>query len=78
MRTAIAKAAMLAVAALTLTTTANAQQINTRFEVRPFVGALVPTGDNREVFKDAFLTGFSPAYRVQEHVAVVGTFGWAA
>src|SRR3712207_4518494 len=56
--------------------TAGAQQ-RAVTEIRPFVGAFVPTGDNRDLFKDAFLAGISAGYAVHPNVAVVGTFGWA-
>ena len=64
-------------ATLALATGAGAQQRAAVFEVRPFVGAFVPTGDNRDLFDDAVLVGASAAYRVHEYVAVIGTFGWA-
>ena len=71
------KAIALLGAVITLTSDAAAQQRTAPFEIRPFVGAFVPTGDNRELFTDAVLAGASAAYRVRENVAIVGTFGWA-
>lgn len=63
--------------ALALAATAGAQRPAAAFELRPFVGAFVPTGENREIFEDAVLVGASAGYRVRENVALVGTFGWA-
>ena len=74
----IAKTIALIGAALSLTTIAGAQQASGNLEIRPFVGAFVPTGDNRKIFDDAFLAGLSGAYRVRENVALVATLGWAA
>ena len=63
-------------ATFALAPTAGAQR-SAAFEVRPFVGAFVPTGENRELFADAVLVGLSGGYRVNGNLAVVGTFGWA-
>lgn len=76
MRTA--KTIALIGAALSFSTIAGAQQTGGNLEIRPFVGAFVPTGDNREIFGDAFLAGVSGAYRVRENIALVATLGWAA
>jgi hypothetical protein len=47
------------------------------FELRPVVGAFVPTGDQRDLLDDAVLVGGQLAYAVRPNLAVVGTFGWA-
>ena len=70
------KAVALLGAALALTSAADAQQRTAGFEIRPFVGAFVPTGDNRDLFEDAVLVGASAGYAVHPNVAIVGTFGW--
>jgi len=63
--------------ALLLTaTTAAAQATGSRFELRPYAGAALPVGDQRDVFKDAFLLGAQGAWEVQPNFHVVGTFGW--
>lgn len=48
-----------------------------RIEVRPFVGAYVPTGDQRDELKDAFALGTTLAYRATPALSVVGSFGWS-
>lgn len=45
-------------------------------EFRPFVGAYFPTGDQRDVLKDAFLVGGQVAVEVAEQVHLLGTFGF--
>jgi hypothetical protein len=47
------------------------------FALRPVVGAFVPTGDQRDLLKDAVLVGAQASYTVTRNVAVVGTFGWS-
>jgi hypothetical protein len=50
---------------------------SSRFELRPIVGAYVPTGDQRDLLKDAVLVGAQGSWRVIPHLAITGTFGWA-
>ena len=57
--------------------TARAQGIAPAFEVRPFVGAYIPTGDQRDLLKDAVLVGAQASWRVIPAFALTGTFGWA-
>jgi hypothetical protein len=45
-------------------------------ELRPFVGALVPTGDQRDLLKDALLVGGQLGWQFHRTFAVTGTFGW--
>jgi hypothetical protein len=47
------------------------------FELRPYVGAYIPTGDQRDLLKDAVLVGAQASWRATRHLAVTGTFGWA-
>jgi hypothetical protein len=47
------------------------------FELRPYVGAYVPTGDQRDLLKDAVLVGAQASWRATQHLALTGTFGWA-
>lgn len=73
-RASLATFAALALAALAAPThTAAAQQL----ELRPFVGAYIPTGDQRDFVKDAVLAGAQLSVRVIPAVAITGTFGWS-
>jgi hypothetical protein len=71
-----AVAALVALAA----TPALAQQQEPvrKFQISPYVGAFLPTGDQRDVLDDALLTGLNLSYDVNPYVAVVGSVGWAA
>jgi opacity protein-like surface antigen len=57
---------------------AEEQQPARKFEVSPYVGAFIATGDQRDVLDDAFLAGLTLSYDVHRYVAVIGSFGWAA
>lgn len=46
-------------------------------EIRPFVGALVPIGDQRDVLKDAVMTGGQLAIEMADRYHAVGTFAFA-
>lgn len=48
-----------------------------RFEVATYVGAYVPTGNQRDVLDDAALVGLTASYDVSRYLALVGSFGWA-
>jgi hypothetical protein len=50
---------------------------SSKFEIRPYVGAYVPTGDQRDLLKDAVLVGAQASWRAIPRLAVTGTFGWA-
>jgi len=50
---------------------------NRGFEVRPYVGAYIPTGDQRDLLKDAVLVGGQASYRLNPQLAVTGTLGWS-
>lgn len=68
----------IAVAALALVSPLAAQSPVARdFEIRPYVGAYLPTGDQRDLLKDAILVGAQASYRVLPQLAVTGTLGWA-
>jgi hypothetical protein len=47
------------------------------FELRPFVGAYLPTGAQRDVLEDAVLAGAQASWRILPAFAITGTFGWA-
>ena len=78
-RRTVAGAAMLALAG---TATADAQVADPSrragFELRPFVGAYLPTGDQRDLLRDGFHLGAQASYRIVPQLAVVGTFAWSA
>src|SRR5580765_2129454 len=65
---------LLVVAALvSLPTVTRAQNVP---EIRPFVGAYVPTGEQRNDFKDALLVGTQVAVETGDRLHVVGTFAF--
>jgi hypothetical protein len=47
------------------------------FQVRPLVGALVATGDQRDVLKNAVLVGGQGSYTLNQNFGLVGSFGWS-
>lgn len=47
------------------------------FQVRPLVGALVATGDERDVLKNAVLVGGQASYTLNQNFGLVGSFGWS-
>src|SRR5215216_5707696 len=68
---------MLAAAALIAGATAvAAQEPGAKAEVRPFVGASIPTGTQRDLFNDAPVFGLQGAVQLKPNFHVVGTFGW--
>ena len=68
-------------AVLTLAGAAGAQDAprsrREAFELRPFAGAFIPTGGQRDLLHDAFHVGAQASYSVAPSLAVVGTFGWS-
>jgi hypothetical protein len=69
---------VIAFAAVTaFTVAANAQTPTIKFEVRPFVGAYIPTGDQRDILKDAVLTGAQASWHVIPALSFTGTFAWS-
>jgi hypothetical protein len=68
----------LALASLVLSAASgSAQAPATRVEVRPFVGAYVPTGAHRDLLRDAVLVGAQLGWPLHENLAVTGSLGWA-
>ena len=60
--------------------TGHAQAYNTsglRFEVRPYAGAYIPTGDQRDLLKDAVFAGAQLSWLPIERLALAVTFGWS-
>ena len=72
-------AATAAVLAALIAHPAHAQRVpaSKPIAVRPFVGALVPTGAQRDLLADAVLVGAQASYAVTPSVALLGSFGWA-
>jgi hypothetical protein len=70
--------AMAALAALAATpAVAEEREPARKFQISPYAGAFIPTGDQRDVLDDAFLAGLTLSYDVHPYVAVVGSFSWA-
>ena len=44
--------------------------------LRPFVGAYIPTGDQRDFLKDAVLVGTQASWIATDQLAVTGSFAW--
>ena len=74
---AVTAAALAALLAVVPRAEAQRAPVATPFEVRPIVGALVPTGAQRDLLKDAVLVGAQASYAVTRHVALLGSFAWA-
>jgi hypothetical protein len=70
-------AAVAALAALSGSALAQEARAAQRFQLAPFVGAFIPTGDQRDLLDDALLVGLTATYDVHPHLAVVGAVGWA-
>lgn len=68
---------VIAAAVAGLTTTARAQEQTRPFDIEPFFGAYVPTGDQRDLLDDALTVGLTASYDVHPWVAIVGSFSWA-
>ena len=54
-----------------------AQEAAPAFEVRPFVGTYIPTGDQRDLLKDAVLVGGQLSWVALPELAFTGTLAWA-
>jgi hypothetical protein len=68
----------LAVLTLTFGNRLEAQSTSLgNFEIRPYVGAYIPTGDQRDIFKDAILVGAQGSYRFTPALALTATVGWS-
>jgi hypothetical protein len=80
-RTRFAIPTLLGGLALVAASVANALAAQTpddrNFEIRPYVGAYLPTGDQRDLFKDAILVGAQGSYRFNRVLALTGTVGWS-
>ena len=79
-RARFAAAAVFALSSA-LSASANAQDQarvgSNGFELRPYAGAYIPTGDQRDLLKDAVIVGGQASYRILPQLAVTGTLGWS-
>jgi hypothetical protein len=53
-----------------------AQSPQVKPEIRPFVGAMIPVGSQRDLFTDAALFGIQAAVELRPSLHVLGTFAW--
>ena len=67
-----------AVCVLVATATALAAQDKQTLEMRPFAGALMPTGHQRDLYKDSPLAGMQLAAELKPGLHILGTFVWTA
>lgn len=68
-------ASVAALLALVAVSPAGAQQ-RVRPEIRPFVGAYLPTGTLRDHFKTATTVGTQVAFEMSRNFHILGTVGW--
>lgn len=54
-----------------------ATQTSNGFEIRPYAGAFLPTGTQRDFLKDAVIVGGQASYRIIPQLALTGTLGWS-
>jgi hypothetical protein len=47
------------------------------FELRPYAGAFIPTGPQRDLLRDAVFVGGQAAYRITPQFAITGNVGWS-
>ena len=74
----VVAAALFSVSALATTATAQDAVVHSNgFELRPYVGAYIPTGNQRDLLRDAVLVGGQASYRLNPNIAVTGTLGWS-
>src|SRR5262249_13683358 len=75
LRSGLALAVVTALTAFALR--AGAQAPSTNVHVRPVVGALVVTGDERDVLKNAVLVGGQASYGINSNFSLLGSFAWS-
>lgn len=68
---------LIAAGLLLVTTAASAQELPRFLELRPLVGAYVPTGTQRDYFDDAALYGLQAAWEYRPTLHFVGSFTWS-
>lgn len=67
---------LMALAVLASATALPAQTSIVRPEIRPFAGASIPTGNQRDFFKDAPMVGIQGAFELKPNLHVLGSFGY--
>lgn len=67
---------LLSTALLAGATVLQAQEPGAKAEIRPFMGASIPTGTQRDLFNDAPIFGLQGAVELKPSFHLVGTFGW--
>lgn len=70
-------AAALAMAIGTMMSAPAQAQEHGSFEIRPFAGALVPIGDQRDELKNGAMAGVSASYQLTRTLWVTGLLGWS-
>jgi hypothetical protein len=70
------KGLFLAVALSAGTGALSAQTASPALELRPFAGASIPTGTQRDLFKSAALIGIQGAVEMKPTFHLLGSFGW--
>ena len=75
----VAAAAVFALTAAFVPASLEAQDVRSSngFELRPYAGAYIPTGTQRDLLKDAVIVGGQASYRLLPQLALTGTVGWA-
>jgi hypothetical protein len=76
LRTSLALVALAALTAFALRAEAQTP-VQSAISVRPTVGALVATGDERDLLKNAVVVGGQASYNLNSSVAVLGSFAWS-
>lgn len=78
-RTRLSAAAIFTLLTAAAAGSASAQDVvvSRGFELRPYAGAYLPTGDQRDLLKDAVLVGAQASYRIVPQLAITGTLGWS-
>jgi hypothetical protein len=51
--------------------------VQSAISVRPIVGGLVATGDERDLLKNAVVVGGQASYNLNSNFAVLGSFAWS-
>ena len=54
-----------------------AAKAQSEFEIRPFAGALIPVGDQRDELKNGTMAGVSANYRLTRTLWLTGLVGWS-
>jgi hypothetical protein len=72
------RACVTSTAIMVLGSRAAAQQLDSAMiELRPFVGAIIGTGEQADALKNSVIAGAQVSYNFIPHFAVVGSVGWS-